>query len=120
MEITRSKNTKDKGVIEYLVYTEKDKFIAVCLTFDIVEEGDNREKVMQSIFDAAHVHLQAVIKHNLSDKLLNRYAPQKYWKKYFGFQQEIKKRHIEKIVADAIQQVYNRKSLNSVYAKTIA
>lgn len=120
MEITRSKNTKDKGVIEYLIYTEKDKFIGVCLTFDIIEEGDDREKVMRGIFDAAYVHLQTVIKHNLSDELLNRYAPQKYWKKYLDFQQEIKKRHIEKIVADAIQQVYNRKSLHSTYAKTIA
>ncbi|MDP3772524.1 MAG: hypothetical protein Q8Q94_04110 [bacterium] len=120
MQITRSKNTKDKGVVEYLIYKEKDKFIGVCLTFDIIEEGDNREKVMQDIFDAAQVHLQTVIRHNLPDELLNRYAPQKYWKKYFDFQQEIKKHHIEKMVADAIQRVYNRKSLNSVHAKTIA
>lgn len=30
MNIQRQKNTKDKGVIEFLVYKEENKYIGVC------------------------------------------------------------------------------------------
>lgn len=83
MMIERQKNTKEKGVMEFLVYKEGKSFVGVCLTFDIIEEGNDPQKVMESIQEAARGHLETVQERKLSNELLNRYAPEKYWKKYF-------------------------------------
>ncbi|HEY9583675.1 MAG TPA: hypothetical protein VJI66_01775 [Candidatus Paceibacterota bacterium] len=83
MNIKRPKNTKEKGVIEFMVYKEGKTFVGVCLTFDIVEEGNDPHKLMESIKEAAQLHLEVVRELGWSDKLLNRYAPEEYWKKYF-------------------------------------
>ena len=88
MKPVREKNTKEKGLIEYLVYSEDDKFIGVCLTFDIVEEGNDPVQLMESIKEAAQLHLDIVIKENMSDELLNRFATEEYWDKYFEAKRE--------------------------------
>lgn len=77
--------------MEFLVYKENDKFIGVCLTFDIVEEGHDPIALMKSIEEASMLHLEIVIKENMSDDLLNRYAPDEYWTKYFTILEQIKK-----------------------------
>lgn len=84
MNINRPFNTKERGRIEYLTYKDEDKYVGVCLTFDIVEEGDDPIALMKSVEEASLLHLEAVIKENLSDNLLNRYAPEEYWDKYFS------------------------------------
>ncbi|MFA6404858.1 MAG: hypothetical protein WCW03_02555 [Candidatus Paceibacterota bacterium] len=91
MNIQRPKNTKERGTIECLVYKDGATYIGVCLTFDIVEEGSNPTELMKSIKEAAELHLETVIRENLSDDLLNRYAPEDYWKKYFAVAREIEK-----------------------------
>jgi predicted RNase H-like HicB family nuclease len=96
MNIQRIKNTKKEGVIEFLVYKDKTGYTGVCLTFDIVEEGSNPTELMKSLKEAAELHLETVIKNNLSDELLNRYAPEEYWKKYFELLEGIKKPRSEK------------------------
>src|SRR3989344_1717299 len=83
MKIERPKNTKKEGTIEFLVYKEGKTFVGVCLTFDIVEEGNNGDKLMESIQEAAQGHLEVVREKKMSDDLLNRYAPVEYWEKYF-------------------------------------
>jgi predicted RNase H-like HicB family nuclease len=83
MKPVREKNTKEKGLVEFLVYPEGDTFVGVCLTFDIIEEGKNPALLMESIKEAAQLHLEVVLKENMSDDLLNRYAPEEYWDKYF-------------------------------------
>jgi predicted RNase H-like HicB family nuclease len=83
MNIQRTKNTKKEGVIEFLVYKDKAGYTGVCLTFDIVEQSNDLSKLMESIKEAAEFHLETVIKNKLSNDLLNRYAPEAYWKKYF-------------------------------------
>ncbi len=88
--IERPLNTKYNGVVEFLVYKEKSTFVGVCLTFDIVEEGNNPSELLKSITEAAKLHLETVVKHKMSDELLNRYAPIKYWKKYFKATEQIK------------------------------
>ena len=77
--------------MEFLVYKEGNAFIGVCLTFDIVEEGQDPIALMKSIEEAATLHLEIVIKENMSNNLLNRYAPEEYWKKYFEILEHIKK-----------------------------
>lgn len=96
--INRPKNTKESGVIEFLVYKEKeaDTFVGVCLTFDIVEEGNNPKELMKSIREAAELHLETVIKNNMSDALLNRYAPDEYWHKYLEAMKRLHKPSLTK------------------------
>ncbi|KKR61375.1 hypothetical protein A2643_02985 [Candidatus Nomurabacteria bacterium RIFCSPHIGHO2_01_FULL_39_220] len=100
MKIERPKNTKKEGTIEFLVYKEGKTFVGVCLTFDIVEEGKNPEKLMESIQEAAQGHLEVVREKNMSDDLLNRYAPKEYWNIYY------------KIIGD----ILSKKSIKSPYS----
>ena len=91
MNIQRIKNNKKEGVIEFLVYKDKAGYTGVCLTFDIIEENKDPMELMKSLKEAAELHLETVIKNKLSDDLLNRYAPEEYWKKYFELLKEINK-----------------------------
>jgi len=107
MKIERPKNTKEKGTIEFLVYKEGKTFVGVCLTFDIIEEGTNALYVLKSIKEAAQVHLNAVVKNNMSDDLLNRYAPAEYWKKYFETTKKIQMASLKKSTDFAIISPYH-------------
>jgi len=100
--INRIWNTKQKGVIEFVFYKDKEtsKYIGVCLTFDIIEESDDFIKVMQSVEEAAQLHLKVVIKKKLSDDLLNRYAPEEYWDIYFEIKNLIDQKKLEKRKAE--------------------
>lgn len=112
MIISRPKNTKNKGLIEFFIYKEKDIFVGVCLTFDIIEEGKDPKKLMDSLHEAALLHIKTVINKNLSEDLLNRYAPTIYWKKYFDHLDELGKAKLQKQkLENTIQQscVYNEK-----------
>ncbi len=76
-------NTKKRGQFTIFVYREKtNHYIGICLEFDLVEEGKNVPKVMEQIQEASIGYLKTVIKNNLDDDLLNKKAPQKYWRKY--------------------------------------
>jgi len=89
--ISRPYNTKESGVIEYLVYKEGNSYVGVCLTFDIIEEGDDPNKLMLSIQEAAELHLKVVRDKNMSDELLNRHTEEKYWTIYFKAVEELQK-----------------------------
>lgn len=78
-------NTKQQGVINFLIYRDNgdSHYTAVCLNFDIVEQGTNLQELKKSIEEAASLHLESVRENSLDDNLLNRSAPQKYWKKLY-------------------------------------
>ena len=111
MRPLRPKNTKEEGLMEFMVYPGEDsRFIGVCLTFDIVEEGVNAEEVMRSIQKAAELHLETVCEKNLSDDLLNRYAPEEYWDKYLEFQEMMQKPRemsLSTPMSASVQRLYN-------------
>lgn len=75
-------NTKEKGLIHFVIFPQKRQFIGVCLDFNIIEEGENPQKLIESLEETASGHIEVVIGENLSDELLNRRAPKKYWDKY--------------------------------------
>jgi predicted RNase H-like HicB family nuclease len=104
MKIERPKNTKKRGVVEFLFYPEKGRYIGVCLTFDIIEEGKDLNKLRASLEEAARLHLETVTKEGLSEDLLNRYAPLKYWNKYFEIQKEYVRNRAEKAVNNSLTQ----------------
>ena len=106
MKIERPLNTKKEGMVEILVYKEKNIFVGVCLTFDIVEEGINALSVLKSIKEATQLHLNTVINNNMSDDLLNRYAPREYWEKYFKATKKIQATSLKKSTNYAIVSPY--------------
>ena len=74
-------NNKNEGVVEFTIFEENGSYVGVCLTLDIVVEGDNYEIVRNEVIDAARVHIETVRSKNLSEELLNRPAPAEYWEK---------------------------------------
>ena len=88
------RNTKKQGKFIIFVYQEKpNRYIGVCLEFDLIEEGKNPQQVMSQIKEASIGYLKTVINNKLSDDLLNKKAPEKYWKKYQDFLELKKKKH---------------------------
>lgn len=81
--------------MEFFAYQEQDRVIGICLTFNIIEEGKSLDEVMKSVVEAAWLHLRVVVRKNLSDDLLNRYAPKEYWEKYFNLQKQLAKQKTE-------------------------
>jgi predicted RNase H-like HicB family nuclease len=98
--MNQTKNTKEKGVIEFIVFPDKKekKYVGVCLTFDLLEEGETLEEVRYSIIEASKLHLETVIKNNLSEDLLNRKAPKEYWDKLDEMNILIRKHQIKNML----------------------
>lgn len=74
-------NTKTKGVLHYIIYKDGGDFTAVCLNLNIVEHGEDPEKLKKSIEEAALSYLNAVRKKKLSDDYLNQIPEKKYLEK---------------------------------------
>ena len=89
----KTQNTKKQGLISFLVAKQKgeNNFIGVCLTFNIVQEDNDPERLLRSLQESAKLHLETVLEKNLPDELLNRPAPKKYWKIYFESKEMIRK-----------------------------
>lgn len=77
------KNTKERGKLEFVIYPDGKRYIGVCLTLNIIEEGTDPSKLIENIKEAAFGRVLLVIKENLSDDLLNNPAADEYWEKYF-------------------------------------
>lgn len=94
MSISKMKiwNTKKGGTLEFLVYGQGTSYIGVCLTLDIVEEGNDPKNLMESIVESATGHVKLVQSKNLNDALLNRPAPQEYWDVYNKILGELQKK----------------------------
>lgn len=91
-------NTYNSGSINLLILEEKkDKYIGVCLEFDLEIEAKTLEKAKEQIVDYTHLWLRNAIKHKLPEEVLNRPAPKKYWKIYKDLvEQDLKKLEAEK------------------------
>ena len=114
------KNTKQKGVINFLIYRDKgdSHYTAVCLSFDIVERGSDLEELKRSIEEAARLHLESVIENDLDVSLLNRSAPQKYWKKLYEAMVAYEQLSAETPLEEepAVSDIWNRSSRELVAA----
>lgn len=75
-------NTYNQGSMTFIVVKEKNNYVGVCLEFDLVTEDKNPKIVMEKIEDYARGWLKNVVKSKLSEELLNKPAPKKYWKIY--------------------------------------
>lgn len=75
-------NKKEQGIARILIYPERKKYIGVCLDFDIIEEAESKEEAINQIKEATRGYIINAWKNNLDNSLLNRPAPEKYWRIY--------------------------------------
>ena len=80
------KNTKQSGVMQFVVFCENDRFFGVCLDFNIIVDGLSAKEVQDRVINISYDHLNTVRKNDLDDSLLNRHAPKEYWEMYEKFQ----------------------------------
>lgn len=76
------KNTYKKGEATMFVYRENNRFVGVCLQFNLVVEAETSKLAVEQIIDAVKAHAVVVLKKGYSEDLLNRSAPKKYWDIY--------------------------------------
>ncbi len=78
-------NTKNSGIAKIIIFPCREGFRAVCLDFDLIEDGEIREEVESSIRESVIGHVECICKNNLDDQLLNRHANKRYWKIYESY-----------------------------------
>lgn len=79
------KNTYYRGTLNLFMYREKNKYIGVCLDLDIVLENSTPQELKEELIDAVQNYVETVIENKLSESLLNKPAPQKYWNKFHKY-----------------------------------
>ena len=67
------------GSIHCLEYKEDDKFICHCLEFDIVAEGQTKEKAREELAELIKEQIQSATEKNIEEKVLFHPAPIRYW-----------------------------------------
>lgn len=74
-------NTYESGRFRILIYKKNtdNEVTAVCLEFGLIIKAKTKEKAQECIKDVADTYLKNVIENKLSEELLNRSAPKKYW-----------------------------------------
>ena len=90
-------NKKEQGIARILVYPEKNKYIGVCLDFDIIEEAESKEEAINQIKEATRGYIINAWKNKLDDNLLNRRAAEKYWKLYEEYNRFIMARNEDRV-----------------------
>lgn len=75
-------NTKQKGILRFVVYPEGKHYIGVCLDLNIIEEGDDFYEVWENLKEASLGYVETVEKEGLRDHTLNQKTPREYWDKY--------------------------------------
>lgn len=78
-------NTKNIGLARIIIFPCRGGFRAVCLDFDLIEDGETREEVENNIKESVIGYIKTVCKCNLDDQLLNRHANKRYWKIYESY-----------------------------------
>lgn len=77
----RFNNTYESGRVTFIIFKDKkiDKFIGVCLEFDLEAEAETSSEAQTIIQDYARLWLENVRENKLSEELLNKSAPAEYW-----------------------------------------
>ncbi len=96
----RYKNSIQKGSVRYIIFKEKGTWYGVALEFNLVEQGNNPEEVIHSLFEGIRGYVETVKKAKLRSFALN----QKPDKEYEVLWNQIKNRKQKNIYLD--KQVY--------------
>ena len=72
------KNTLKKGSVRFIIFKENNIWYGVGLEFNIVEEGDNPEEVMASLFRAIQGYVETARKLKMRPMPLNQKPDKEY------------------------------------------
>lgn len=113
----RFNNTYESGRVTFIIFKDKkiDRFIGVCLEFDLEAEAETSSEAQSIIQDYAKLWLENVRENKLSEELLNKSAPAEYWdlEKELEAQRESKEKTINnytssiRIPSFSIFRLYN-------------
>jgi hypothetical protein len=79
MKELRFNNTRKSSRVTFLVIPQKDKFIGICLEFDLAIKADSMKEAQEQIQDYADLWFKNAVKNRLPEEALNRPADIKYW-----------------------------------------
>ncbi len=85
-------NTYTSGTVTFLILQERDKFIGICMEFDLEVEGKTAKEAKEKLDDLTHAWLENVVENKLSEELLNKSAPKPYWDILKEAKERVKKR----------------------------
>lgn len=99
----RFNNKYDFGSLTFLVIKDKqlNRFIGICLEFDLEAEGGTALKAQAKIEDYAKLWLQNVRENKLPEELLNKETLAEYWQMVTELeaQQKSRKRTIDDLTS---------------------
>jgi len=72
------KNSLKKGSVRYIVFKEANKWYAIGLEFNIVEEGDDPSEALFFLFEAIRGYVNSAIKIKARPQILNQRADKEY------------------------------------------
>jgi len=87
-------NTYSSGKVSFLIFKEKDKFVGVCLEFDLEATGKTAKEAQDRIEEYAKGWHENVVKNKLPEELLNKEAPKEYWEMFERIKQISEKRQV--------------------------
>jgi predicted RNase H-like HicB family nuclease len=103
-----------KATINCLQYKDGDIFIAHCLEFDLVAEGDTQEEARKNLADLIKTHIQFASEKDIEEKSLFRPAPPQYWKIFHDMQSRIARQSFLHRKRISVQDILN--DMNCTYA----
>jgi len=86
--------SKAEGILSCLEYKDGDVFIAHCLEFDLVAQGDTIEEAKTNLADLIKTHIDFSVEKDIEDKSLFKPAPQKYWEILHNFRNRVARQRL--------------------------
>ena len=88
------KNTINRGSVRYIIFKEEDTWYGVALEFNIVEEGNDPQKVNDSLFEAIQGYVETAKKLKIRPMPLNQKPDEEYQKLWEKVEKEREERDL--------------------------
>lgn len=100
-----STNTKKQGSLRFFTYFDvaQDTYIGVCFEAGIVKESKDPEALRKELLEGAVGYVEAVMKADLPDHLLNQRVPQEYEEIYEAFLKSLDSSQHKRALPSGIQ-----------------
>jgi len=69
-------------MVHVIIYQEEDYYVAHCLEFDLVAQGNSREESFQNLLDAVELQTQYALETGNPENLIQP-APPEFWRMLF-------------------------------------
>ena len=83
-----------KVTLNCLEYKDQDVYIAHCLEFDLVAQGDTIAEAKSNLVDLIKSHIELAVEKDVEDKSLFKPAPEKYWNILHSFKNRIARQQL--------------------------